>query len=200
MSPVRSPRQSRGTPHLSISERGFAAKRCGITSNGVKRNLSQRDHFVKSSPTVIILLVLVLSVSCGKREKVSTAKKYFDRGAEYFKEKSFALGALEFQKVLEKHPKSKWADNAQFGLGLIYEELGDYQKAVEELGKVVTNYPKGDKASNALFGMGEIYERRLKNNSQAIDAYQKLVDDYPGSRWAPMARERIERLRKEGKR
>ncbi len=165
----------------------------------MRRDLSQRDHFVRSSLIVIILSVLILSVSCGKRERALSARGYFDRGAEYFKEESFALSALEFQKVLEKYPESEWADNAQFGLGLIYEELGDYQKAVEELGKVVKDYSKGDKASNALFGMGEIYERRLKNNSQAIDAYQKLVDDYPGSRWAPMARERIEKLRKEEK-
>jgi tol-pal system protein YbgF len=155
---------------------------------------------VKSNPTIIILLVLTFSIGCGKREKVFSAREYFDQGAEYFRERSFALGALEFQKVLEKYPESEWADNAQFGLGLIYEELGDYQKAVEELGKVVINYPKGDKASNALFGTGEIYERRLKNNSQAIETYRKLVDNYPGSRWAPMARERIERLRKEEKR
>ncbi len=154
---------------------------------------------LRSSLTVIILLILTLSIGCAKREKVSTAKEYFDQGARYFKERNFALGALEFQKVLEKYPKSKWADNAQFGLGLIYEELGEYQKAVKELEKVITHYPKGDKAPNALFGIGEIYERKLKNNSQAIDAYQKLVNDYPGSRWAPMARERIERLRKEEK-
>ena len=169
---------------------------------------------LRSSSTIIIFLVLTFSIGCGKREKVFSAREYFDQGAEYFRERNFALGALEFQKVLEKYPESEWADNAQFGLGLIYEELGDYQKAVEELGKVVINYPKGDKAPNALFGIGEIYERRLKNepsklslssltlknNSQAIETYQKLVDNYPGSRWAPMARERIERIRKEEKR
>ncbi len=131
----------------------------------MRRNLSRRDHFGRNSLAVIILSVLILSLSCGKRERVLSAREYFDQGASYFKEKSFALGALEFQKVLEKYPESKWADNAQFGLGLIYEELGDYQKAVEELRKVVTNYPKGDKAPNALFGMGEIYERRLKNKN-----------------------------------
>ena len=154
---------------------------------------------LRSSLTVIILSILIPSVGCGKREKVPSAREYFDQGAEYFRKRSFAQAGLEFQEVLEKYPKSKWADNAQFGLGLIYEELGDYQKAVEELRKVVKDYPKGDKAPNALFGMGEIYERRLKNNSQAIDAYQRLVDNYPGSRWAPMARERIERIRKEEK-
>lgn len=155
---------------------------------------------LRSNPTIIILLILTFSIGCANREKIFSAREYFDQGAEYFRERSFSLGALEFQKVLEKYPESEWADNAQFGLGLIYEELGDYQKAVEEFGKVVINYPKGDKASNALFGTGEIYERRLKNNSQAIETYQKLVDNYPGSRWAPMARERIERLRKEEKR
>lgn len=155
---------------------------------------------LRSSLIVTILSVLILSISCGKREKAFSARECFDRGAEYFRERSFAQAGLEFQKVLEKYPESKWADNAQFGLGLIYEELGDYQKAIEELGKVAANYPKGDKAPNALFGMGELYEKKLKNNSQAIDAYQKLTDGYPGSRWAPMARERIERLRKEEER
>lgn len=193
MRPVRSPRPSLSDEVFVSAGRGTRPLWGRITSNEVKKNL-------KSSLTVIILSVLILSVSCGKRERALSARGYFDRGAEYFKEKSFALSALEFQKVLEKYPESEWADNAQFGLGLIYEELGDYQKAVEELGKVVKDYPKGDKAPNALFGMGEIYEKKLKNNSQAIDAYQKLVDDYPGSRWAPMARERIEKLRKEEKR
>lgn len=155
-------------------------------------------HFVENNRIVIILLVLILSVGCGKKEKTFTAKEYFDRGAKYFVEKNFARAGLEFQKVLEKYPGSEWTDNAQFGLGLIYEELGEYQKAVVELEKVVKNYPKGDKAPNALFGMGENYEKKLKDNSQAIDAYQKLVDNYPGNRWAPMAREKIERLRKEG--
>ena len=166
---------------------------------------------VKDKP--ILENIIYRLKSCGLKElilavgyKSELIETYFHNGKrfgvkiKYFKEKNFAQAGLEFQKVLEKYPESKWADNAQFGLGLIYEELGEYQKAVEELGKVVTNYPKADKASNALFGIGEIYERKLKNNSQAIDAYQKLTDDYPGSRWAPMARERIERLRKEEKR
>ena len=153
---------------------------------------------LRNSLIVVGLSVFILSVACRKGEKILSAREYFDQGARYFTEQNFTQAGLEFQKVLDLHPESEWADNAQFTLGLIYEKAGDYQKAVEELKKVIENYPKGDKAPNALFGMGEIYEKKLGNNSQAMDAYSQLVSKYPGSRLTPVAREGIERLNKEG--
>jgi tol-pal system protein YbgF len=157
-----------------------------------------RRRRLKSNLLIVIFLAFVISFGCSRKEKILSAREYFDQGAGYFKEKRFTQARLEFRKILERYPKSEWADNAQFGLGLVCEELGDYQDAVEELKKVARNYPAGDKAPNALFGAGEIYEKKLQNRSGAVASYTQLIKEYPASGWAPKARERIERLEKGG--
>ena len=66
----------------------------------------------------------------------------------------------------------------------------DTQKVVGMLEKIRTNAPASPTASKAQFGIGELYQSRGKGN-EAIDAFRKLVRDFPDSREAGEGQYRI---------
>jgi outer membrane protein assembly factor BamD len=66
----------------------------------------------------------------------------------------------------------------------------DSKKIVEMLTTVRENAPAAASAPKAQFAIGEVLANR-KNDDEAIAAFQKVVDDYPNSDYAPEAFYRV---------
>src|SRR3989338_6661962 len=65
--------------------------------------------------------------------------------------------------------------------------LTSLDKAVEIYKKVVDNAPYGPLADEAQFNMGEAL-KRAERFEEAVQAFQRLVDDYPSSRFVEKGR------------
>jgi outer membrane protein assembly factor BamD len=120
--------------------------------------------------------------------------------AQYYAGRSFEeLGKYYFafqnyQKTVEKYPftnRLKEIVEREFNIAKIFQykeaprlmelELNDaLMKAVEIYKKVVENRTFGEFADKALYNMAECYRRMLKY-SEAMDAYNQLITDYPRS-------------------
>ncbi|MBF0216906.1 MAG: outer membrane protein assembly factor BamD [Candidatus Omnitrophica bacterium] len=120
--------------------------------------------------------------------------------AQYYAGRSFEeLGKYYFafqnyQKTVEKYPftnRLKEIVEREFNIAKIFQykeaprlmelELNDaLMKAVEIYRKVVENRTFGEFADKALYNMAECYRRMLKY-SEAMDAYNQLITDYPRS-------------------
>jgi len=89
-------------------------------------------------------------------------------------------------------------DDILFVKAKIAVKKRNYQEAVELLEQI----PQKDKESilvdNALFKMAEIYEKRLDNPKKAMELYEKILFDHPGSLFTVDARKRFRRLRGDG--
>jgi tol-pal system protein YbgF len=113
----------------------------------------------------------------------AAAKQRFDRG-EYEDARQL------FQTLLEQHPQSDNADNAQFWIGEIYYHEKWYEKAILEYQKVIENYPKGNKVRSALLKQGLAFSN-LGDGDNAKLILRELVRKYPNSKEASMAEKKL---------
>ncbi|MEI6123974.1 MAG: tetratricopeptide repeat protein [Bacteroidota bacterium] len=70
-----------------------------------------------------------------------------------------------------------------------------YAEADSLLEKLVAFYPDDILADKALYMLGQLNETKLNNKTRAMEFYQKLLTDYPGSIFAVDARKRFRNLR-----
>lgn len=108
---------------------------------------------------------------------------------------AFDNGELEnakklFQTYLEKYPKSKEADNAQFWLAESFFRDKWYEKAILEYQKVIENYPKGNKVADSLWKQGlAFFNLNEKVNARLI--WEELVKKFPESSQAQLAAQKL---------
>ncbi|MBI4364633.1 MAG: tetratricopeptide repeat protein, partial [Candidatus Latescibacteria bacterium] len=68
--------------------------------------------------------------------------------------------------------------------------IGDFAGAIDAFEKVVRDYPKGDKVAGALLKTGISYGR-LKNTEEAKKYYRMVIQRFPKSDEARIAKERL---------
>ena len=121
-----------------------------------------------------------------------------------FSKGSYALAIAGFQEFLRRFPDSDLADNAQYWIGesqfsvaRAHQNQGDLEKAkqaleqaVQEFRKVVLTYPRGDKVPTALYKEA-VALTELKQNSLAEARLRYLVENFPQSEEASLARDRL---------
>ena len=77
----------------------------------------------------------------------------------------------------------------------IAKKRGDFLVATELLERIVDLYFDDILADNALKDLAELQERVFKDEAKAMEYYQKLFMDYPGSLYSAEARKRFRFLR-----
>ena len=110
----------------------------------------------------------------------------------YYREKQYDRALMEFGRLLQKAPLSEWSDNAQYWKGECYYGLRQYRQAFIEFTKVFA-FSNTDKADDAQLKIARCY-LALDERDQALAALRKLLDEYPDSEYAPVAREKIKQL------
>lgn len=76
-----------------------------------------------------------------------------------------------------------------------YLKQGKTTEALEDLKTIIAKYPNDILGDDAQFMQGKLYEDRLKDKQAAMDAYQKVLTNYPGSIHGAEARKRFRVLR-----
>ncbi|NNL78071.1 MAG: tol-pal system protein YbgF [Desulfobacterales bacterium] len=116
-----------------------------------------------------------------------TAKQAFDQGDSDTARK-------KFQELIERHPKSERADNAQFWIGEIYYREKWFEKSILEYQKVIENYPTGNKVPASLLKQGlAFFNLGDKANSRLI--LQELIKKHPQSNEAKIAKDKLKALK-----
>jgi TolA-binding protein len=77
----------------------------------------------------------------------------------------------------------------------IYLQKGETEKSLSLCKRILEEYPTDILADDAFFTIGEIYERHLNDKTKAMEQYQQLLAQYPGSVYAAEARKRYRMLR-----
>ena len=112
---------------------------------------------------------------------------------------TFQKGDLEgsrrkFEAFLKQYPNTDLSDNAQFWIGETYYLKRDYEKAILEYEKAVTKYPEGDKIPSALFKQALAFAE-LGDKSNARTLLRRVIERYPQSEQADMAKKRLDTLK-----
>ncbi len=104
--------------------------------------------------------------------------------------------AKAFRAFVADYPNGRYADNAQYWLGETAYVQRDFKTALAEFGKVTRGYPASPKVPDALLKTGFIY----CETAQWADARRELnqvVQSYPTSTAARLARQRLQQLDQE---
>lgn len=103
-----------------------------------------------------------------------------------------------FRSYIIKYPESPLAANAQYWVGEIMYSQKNYKGAVDEFVKVLQNYRKSEKASDAAIKLGfSFYE--LKNWVYARRALEDVSRYFPNTKAATLAKQRISKMKADGK-
>lgn len=102
---------------------------------------------------------------------------------------------IALDSIEEFYPGHSLQDDILFKRAEIAEKEGDLQLAVQNYHKVWEVYPTDLLADDAVYRMAQLYENRLNDNSKAMEYYQELLLNYPGSLYTVEARKRYRSLR-----
>jgi tol-pal system protein YbgF len=99
-----------------------------------------------------------------------------------------------FEVFLKHYPNTSFSDNAQFWIGETYFAKKDYEKAILEYEKVMAKYPEGDKVPAALLKQAFAF-LELGDRPNGRNLLRRVIDRYPQSEQAEIARKRLEAIR-----
>lgn len=102
-----------------------------------------------------------------------------------------------FTAFIQQYPQSQLVPNAEFWMGESHYQQSDFQGALVNYKAVVQNYPDSSKAPDALLKMGYA-QYEMKDWKAARKTLDSVVSKYPDSRSAGFAKQRLQRMKKEG--
>ncbi|MDF1544913.1 MAG: outer membrane protein assembly factor BamD [bacterium] len=140
-------------------------------------------------------------------ELIDTAQYYL--GLSYFGNKDFPLAAVEFNRLALNYPSSDFFDDAVFLRGVSYYEStpdhygldqSDLYQAIQHLSDFIIDFPESDRIEDAeailakakgklarkYYEGGTVYSR-IGGYKAAKIYFQKVIDDYTDSEYAPLA-------------
>ena len=117
------------------------------------------------------------------RELYSQAYADYARG-------NYDLAMQGFAEYLRAYPGTDFSDNAQYWIGECLYGKKMYAEAIDAWNVLLKDYPASDKLPDARVKKGMALER-LGRRSQALVEYRFVVDRYPTSQAARIARERL---------
>jgi len=122
-------------------------------------------------------------------------------GRAYEEDGKYYFAFQNYQKTVERYPYTKRLDEIverEFNIAGILQNTEDpklmdlelslsLERSITVYDKVVENNPFGPLADKALYKLGECY-RRGQKYKEAMEAYERIINDYPESRLVPDAK------------
>lgn len=103
---------------------------------------------------------------------------------------NYDLAVQEFQEYIKAYPDTDFSDNAQYWIGESLYGKQKYADAVEAWNALLRDFPSSDKLPDARVKKGMALEK-LGRRSQALLEYRYVVDRYPNSPAARVARDKL---------
>jgi len=154
-----------------------------------------------------LVALLLLSGGCTtladyfrqRPQALPPAADLYAEGEKELDRNRYEQARTAFKKIVERHPQSNYAPKARFLIGEAYFRESEFEKAVQEFDTFLAFYPKHQIADLVQFRLAMSYYDQMKPVEQdqgitikAMDAFKKLVRDYPESRYAADALAKID--------
>jgi tol-pal system protein YbgF len=128
-----------------------------------------------------------------------------------FSKGNYPLAIAGFREFVRRYPDATLADQAQYWVGeSLFSQARaslaagqtdkanrELEQAVQEFRKLVLNYPRGERVPTGLYKEA-LALLELKQTKLAQARLQYLIDNFPQSEEAPLARERLATLGQSG--
>jgi len=159
---------------------------------------AQLDVLKGSTSKLIANDALELSIFISENTGLDTtteALSVFAKSELMLAQHKYDSSLYMLQLIESNFPGHALSDNILFQRAKIAEEQGEHQKAIDHYLRVHEMYASDILADNALIAVGRLYEGALKDDKKAMDIYQQILTEYPGSLFVVEARKRFRSLR-----
>jgi len=120
-----------------------------------------------------------------------SAPMLYKKGYNYVTSAEYYKGIAAFNYFLEKYPDHDFADNAHYWSGECYYAVKDYQNALKHFNESAKM--NGNKTPDALLKVGYT-QAILGDNESAIYSLNLVIEMFPGTRVALLARQKLSQL------
>jgi len=124
---------------------------------------------------------------------ISTPEELYRSAYEDYMRGNYDLASQGFRDYMVKWPDTELTDNALYWIGECYDAQDDPAMALEVFTQVLEDFPTSDKAAAAQLKKGLLY-LKMDDQAQGVVHLQYVVYEYPGTREADLARERLRSL------
>lgn len=132
-------------------------------------------------------------------EQVKTAKNpedIYNQALDLYYQGKLDEAEKKFQEFVKEYKNSELYDNALFWIGQIYYTKEEYKKAVEAFQNLINKCESGqikdcNKLPDALLKISYSY-LKLGDKEKAKYYFQKIIDKYPDSEEAKIAKRKLE--------
>lgn len=124
-------------------------------------------------------------------QRQDTTRRLYDRVMDEFKHRDYEAAMAGFRLFIELHSQSALAANAQYWIGECQYRTRRYRDALKSFYDVVSNYPLSPKLSASTLKLGQTYTK-LGDHEKARLMFDRVVEEYPDSPEAEVARKAIE--------
>jgi tol-pal system protein YbgF len=123
----------------------------------------------------------------------ASADVLYSNGLRDINGKHYDLATQEFQDYLKYYGDTDLASNAQFYLGEVAYNQGQFQPALDAYNKVIENYPKSFKTASARMRKGFCLAE-LGQKASAVRELRSVVRLYPGTDEARRAAAKLKEM------
>lgn len=123
----------------------------------------------------------------------SAERALFFSGSLEYHQGHYDAARQHFETYITQYPRGELVAQAKESLAYVYEQQGEYQRALEQLQSIDHPNLSASKQSQIRLAIGRNYEN-LQQKEKAIETYQHILDSNTSGSWKNMARERLDIL------
>ncbi len=159
------------------------------------QELDRRVNEALKSTTQIPNAIAIESSAVPKKYSDDlTENEAYDKALNLvLKDKRYEQAISEFRSFNQAYPQSTYAPNAHYWLGQLLFNKGELKEAGQEFSIVVEQFLDSSKRSDALLKLAMVVQQQ-KNTIKAINLYRQLLNEYPDSTSAQLAKPRLTSL------
>jgi outer membrane protein assembly factor BamD len=161
---------------------------------------------LRAAPSALLVALLLLGGCSSIRgffrpqpQPLPPATDLYQIGEAELNRRRYEDARTAFRKIVERHPQSTHAARARFLLGETYYREGEFDRAVREFEAFLAFFPRHQIADLAQYRLAMSYYDQMKPVEQdqtitakALEAFKKLLREYPESRYAGDALAKID--------
>ncbi len=157
----------------------------------IQRGINDGERLLASAPDTSVLddILIRLADLYYYKEKNDYLKQMDSYSELIEKAQSGALDSLPpepaptfprslalYDRIITTFPKSDMVDDALYNKGFLFEEMGQYDNAVQTYRSLIEHYPESSYVAEAYMRLGEYFFNPPRNElEKAIICYQKVV-------------------------
>ena len=155
-----------------------------------EKQISQLEQYLSIEGKPVPPSAIVAPVPGKTSPAAPTAKQLYNDGRQAFDNGKMDKSRQLFLSLIKDHPKSDYADNAQFWIAESYYREKWYERAILEYQTVIEKYPKGNKVPAAKHKQGMAF-LQIGDKANARIILNDLVKKHPNSSEAKIAAQKL---------